>query len=222
MTPEARAALERLGKHITRQRQEAEAQAALEQQRRLAAEREAALFRQAVQDAAPLRAPKRVEHPAPRSIAPGTHRKAPGTIDPLPVETPEAPSVLLSDGVHADVGPEADDELAYLRAGFAPNTLNKLRRGHWPIQDQLDLHGQTRDEARQAVGRFLADSVRRGMRCVRIVHGKGLGSANRTPVLKTRVPHWLKQSEAVLGFVQARPADGGAGALLVLLAGQAP
>ncbi len=228
MTPEARAALERLGKDMARQRKDAEAQAALEKQRRAAAEREATLFRQAVQDAAPLRAPKRMERPTPRPIGrirrtgPGEQGRPHGVAESVAPETPESRPPALSDGMDEGGGFASDDDICYLRAGFAPNTLSKLRRGDWPVQGQLDLHGQTRDAARDAVGRFLSASVQRGLRCIRIVHGKGLGSTNRTPVLRGRVPHWLKQSEHVLGFVQASPASGGAGAILVLLAGQHP
>jgi len=229
MTPEARTALERLGKDMAQQRKEAEAQAAREKLRHAAAEREAALFREAVQDAAPLRAPKRVERPAPRPMAlPASQRNAHNRPEDAPAATATAGvsatklSSLLSDGVVDEVHVDVDEELSYLRAGFAPNTLKKLRRGDWPIQDHLDLHGLTRDAARDAVARFLADAVKRGLRCVRIVHGKGLGSSQRVPVLKSRVQHWLRQSEAVLGFVQAGANHGGAGAVLVLLAGQAP
>jgi DNA-nicking Smr family endonuclease len=224
MTPEARTALERLGKDMAQQRKEAEAQAAREKLLRAAAEREAALFRQAVQDAAPLRAPKRVERPTPRPMSLPASRP---NVHNLHEEAPARPDAtllapLLSDGVDYEAHVETDQEFSYLRAGFAPNTLKKLRRGDWPIQDHLDLHGLTRDEAREAVARFLADAVKRGLRCVRIVHGKGLGSSQRVPVLKSRVHHWLRQSEAVLGFVQAGANHGGAGAVLALLAGQAP
>jgi len=94
----------------------------------------------------------------------------------------------------------------------------RLRRGHWAVQAQIDLHGLRRDEAREALGQFLRDAQRAGLRCVRVVHGKGLGSPGRTPVLKDKVHGWLIQKNQVLAFVQARPLDGGAGALLVLLA----
>ncbi|HVL74381.1 MAG TPA: Smr/MutS family protein, partial [Noviherbaspirillum sp.] len=92
-----------------------------------------------------------------------------------------------------------------------------LRRGHWVIQGQLDLHGMRRDEAREALGEFLRNAVKRGIRCVRIVHGKGLGSVNKEPVLKNKVRSWLVQKDEVMAFCQARGDEGGAGAVVVLL-----
>jgi DNA-nicking Smr family endonuclease len=112
---------------------------------------------------------------------------------------------------------ESGEELLYLRAGQKLDTLKKLRRGHWVVQAHIDLHGHNTDEARAAVGRFLHDCVRDNKRCVRIVHGKGLGSRNKEPVLKNKLRNWLAQRDEVLGFCQARPVDGGAGAVLVLL-----
>ena len=95
--------------------------------------------------------------------------------------------------------------------------LRKLRRGVWALQGQIDLHGLRTEEAREALGRFLRDAQVRGWRCVRVVHGKGLGSPGRIPVIKDKVKRWLVQSDRVLAFVQARGDDGGAGALIVLL-----
>ena len=123
----------------------------------------------------------------------------------------------LSDHPFWDVGVETGDELVFLRDGIAAHTLRKLRRGHWVIQDELDLHGYTTSEARGAVAQFLHDCLRDGARCVRIVHGKGLRSKNREPVLKSKVANWLRQREEVLAYCQARQADGGGGAVMVLL-----
>ena len=95
--------------------------------------------------------------------------------------------------------------------------LRKLRRGVWVTQAQLDLHGLRRDEAREQLQIFLREAARTGWRCVRIVHGKGNGSPGRQSVLKSKVKGWLVQRLDVLAFVQARAADGGHGALLVLL-----
>ncbi|TXI29704.1 MAG: DNA mismatch repair protein MutS, partial [Ottowia sp.] len=94
----------------------------------------------------------------------------------------------------------------------------KLRRGHWAVQGQIDLHGLRTPDAREALAQFLRDARRAGWRCVRVVHGKGLGSPGKTPVLKAKVHGWLIQKKEVLAFVQAKPLEGGAGALLVLLA----
>ena len=112
---------------------------------------------------------------------------------------------------------DVDDQLSFRRPGIGLDVTHKLRGGHWSIQRQLDLHGLRSDEAREALGQFIRLSHRTGLRCVRVVHGKGLGSPGRTPILKAKVQRWLVQKKEVLAFVQARPADGGAGALVVLL-----
>ncbi|MBU3740355.1 MAG: DNA mismatch repair protein MutS [Rhodoferax sp.] len=112
---------------------------------------------------------------------------------------------------------DTDEHLSFRRPGIGPDVTRKLRRGDWTIQRQLDLHGLRRDDARERLGQFIREAHRQGLRCVRVVHGKGLGSPGKTPVLKNRVHAWLVQKQEVLAFVQARPADGGAGALVVLL-----
>ena len=99
------------------------------------------------------------------------------------------------------------------------DVVRKLRRGHWVIGDQLDLHGFRRDEAREMLVEFLRRASIRGIRCVRIIHGKGLGSVNQEPVLKKLVHKWLVQRADVVAFCQAKPADGGSGAVVVLLKG---
>ena len=123
----------------------------------------------------------------------------------------------LSDEFNVDTLLDTDGELSYARAGIGTDTVRKLRRGHWLIQAQLDLHGMRRDQAREALGEFLRDATRRGVRCVRVIHGKGLGSVNKEPVLKNKVRAWLVQKNEVLAFCQARGVDGGSGALVVLL-----
>ena len=116
-----------------------------------------------------------------------------------------------------DLHLEGGDEAAWRRQGISQSTLRDLRRGRWVVQAQLDLHGLTRIEAREALVEFLLACREREKRCVRIVHGKGLGSPGREPVLKKLVHGWLAQRREVLAFCQARPADGGAGAVIVLL-----
>ena len=123
----------------------------------------------------------------------------------------------LSDHITWDIGLETGEELVYLRNGLSPQTLRKLRRGHWVIQDELDLHGHTAVEARELLVAFLNACLHHGARCVRIIHGKGLRSKNREPVLKTKVANWLIQRDEVLAFCQARQTDGGGGAVMVLL-----
>lgn len=119
-----------------------------------------------------------------------------------------------------DLHLEGGDEAAWLKPGMSPNVLRDLRRGRWVVQAQIDLHGMNRDEARHHVALFLAESRAHDKRCLRIVHGKGLGSPGREPVLKKLVLGWLAQRREVLAFCQARPAEGGAGAVIVLLQGR--
>ena len=113
---------------------------------------------------------------------------------------------------------DTDEALSYRRTGMGLDVIRQLRRGRWSLQGQLDLHGLRSDEARVALGQFLREAHKVGWRCVRVVHGKGLGSPGKTPVLKNKVQRWLVQKNEVLAFVQARASDGGAGALVVLLA----
>ena len=124
----------------------------------------------------------------------------------------------ISDGFDVESLLDTDEALSFRRPGMGPDVLRKLRRGGWSIQRQLDLHGLRREDARDALSVFIREAHKAGLRCVRVVHGKGLGSPGKTPVLKGRVQSWLVQKAEVLAFVQARPAEGGAGALVVLLA----
>ncbi len=125
----------------------------------------------------------------------------------------------LSDDVDIESLLLTDDGLSFRRPGIGPDVVTKLRRGHWAIQAQVDLHGLRRDEAREAVAQFVRESKRRGQRCVRVVHGKGHGSPGRQPVLKAKVQRWLAQCQEVVAFAQASGPQGGAGALIVLLSG---
>ncbi len=167
-----------------------------------------ALLREALKDVAPI-----------PDTGKATLRRRPPR--PVPVQRlRDDEQVLqdsLSDHIPHEVGLETGDELVFLRDGLSNMVLRKLRRGHWATQDQLDLHGLRSEEARQLLVAFLNEALTKGWRCVRIVHGKGLRSENREPVLKRKVGNWLAQRDEVLGFVQARPEDGGSGAVVVLL-----
>ena len=123
----------------------------------------------------------------------------------------------LSDDFYPAHELENGEELLYLRSGQSPDVLSKLRRGFWVVQAQIDLHGLISDEARAYVAEFLSDCKKRNIRCVRIVHGKGLGSLNREPVLKHKLRNWLMQKDEVIAYAQAKPEDGGSGAVIVLL-----
>ena len=167
-------------------------------------------FLDAMQDVVPLGRALRVEHPR--------ARPAPIPLQRLRDEASALQESLRSNA-HPDAGIATGEELIYLRAGVPRSVLKNLRRGHWVIREDLDLHGLTAPEARIVTASFLAQCVQRSVRCVRIVHGKGLRSRNREPVLKRKLGHWLMQRDEVLAFCEARPSDGGSGAVVVLLRG---
>ncbi|MFZ4285381.1 Smr/MutS family protein [Variovorax sp. HJSM1_2] len=180
--------------------------ARLELQRRLEAEKH--LFARAVGAVQPL--------PDQRKAI---IKRAPPKPVPTQLELDEQAVLVeaISDGFDASSLLDTDDALSYRRPGIGPDVPRRLRSGEWSIQRQIDLHGLRSDDARDALSGFIREAYRHGIRCVRVVHGKGLGSPGKTPVLKTKVRHWLVQKKEVIAFVQARPAHGGAGALIVLL-----
>jgi len=194
----------------TRQRERALAAAAAA---RVEAAADSDLFRREIGEVAPLNAPSRA--PA---------RREPPV--PLPLQTQRDEQAVLHEAISDDFDPETlldtDDSLYYHRPGVSSEVVRKLRRGTWIVQAQLDLHGLRREEAREALQAFIREAVKRGLRCVRVIHGKGLGSVGKEPVLKGKVRAWLVQKEEVIAFCQARPHDGGAGAVLVLLQPQTP
>jgi DNA-nicking Smr family endonuclease len=118
-----------------------------------------------------------------------------------------------------DIGQELEAGQTYVRRGLGTDVLSRLRRGHWSVQGEIDLHGHTAGEAHDALADFLDDARNRGYRCVRVVHGKGLTSPNREPVLKGKVRRWLSQWDDVLAYCEAPRHSGGGGAVLVLLRG---
>lgn len=127
---------------------------------------------------------------------------------------------VLNDSLSSSWDPadlDTGEHVHYARAGLQRNVLRRLQRGQYSVQASLDLHGYNRQDARHALSAFLRTSRARGLRCVRVVHGKGLRSSNHGPVLKPLIQHWLKQREEVLGYCSARAVDGGSGALYVLL-----
>lgn len=164
------------------------------------------LFRDAMSGVAPLPASNKVvqKHPQPPVIP--RHSK---------YQTQDVVEDSLSDHITVEI--EAGDGWSYLRPDLARLTLRRLRRGYWKTQANLDLHGFTRDEARQELVAFLDECIENKYRCVLVVHGKGLSSKNREPVLKVRIGNWLVQRDDVLAFCQARPEDGGGGAVVILL-----
>jgi DNA-nicking Smr family endonuclease len=165
-------------------------------------------FRRALAGVEPLAAPRRV--------APARTPRA-----PLPEQTRRDEQAALQESlrgpISVDDAIDSGEELAYLRDGLSRQLLRKLRRGHWVVQDSLDLHGLNRVQAAASVAEFLRQCRVRRLQCVRIIHGKGLGSRNREPVLKGKLRKWLTVRDEVLAFCQAPANDGGAGAVLVLL-----
>ncbi|HVB48778.1 MAG TPA: Smr/MutS family protein [Burkholderiales bacterium] len=166
-------------------------------------------FRKAVAGVQPLTVARRV-----------TQRKSP---PPAPVarQTERDVQAVLAESL---AGPftvddefDSGEELSFLREGLPRQVLRRLRRGDWVVQDSLDLHGMDRVQAALAVAAFLRDCCAHGLRCVRIVHGKGLGSKNRRPVLKGKLHKWLTPRDEVLAYCQSPDTDGGSGAVLVLL-----
>jgi DNA-nicking Smr family endonuclease len=123
----------------------------------------------------------------------------------------------LSDEVDVESLLLTDDGLSFRRPGVAADVVSRLRRGQWAIQNEIDLHGLTREEARGALAAFVRGAHQRSQRCLRVVHGKGHGSPGKRPVLKAKVQRWLAQCDEVVAFSQATGPDGGAGALIVLL-----
>ncbi len=200
--------LQVISQQLAEQRAREEAAAAAREVQRLRAEAERNLFARAAGPVKPL---------APQGRAP-QKRKLPA---PIPVQAQlDEQRVLreaISDEFDASTLLDVDDALSYRRPGVGLDVTRKLRTGTWSIQREIDLHGLRREEAREALSAFVRDAHRLGIRCVRVVHGKGLGSPGKTPVLKGKVQSWLVQKNEVLAFVQARAAEGGAGALVVLL-----
>ena len=165
------------------------------------------LFRREVSDAKPLRSGERVEKPK---------RKPPPKARFSRADEEKA----LKESLEADIDTIESanaENMRYHRQHVGRRTMRKLARGKYAVQAELDLHGMTVAEARPRLADFIDYSIKQGLTCVRIVHGKGLGSGNRGPVLKSAVNRWLRKWDSVLAFVSARQVDGGTGAVYVLL-----
>lgn len=167
-----------------------------------------AAFHAAVADAKPLPPSNRVHLGGP-------------TPPPYPAQHRADECAVLHEALHGPIGLqdrlEGGDEPNYLRPGLAAGVLKDLRRGRWVVQEHIDLHGMNREEARSQLAIFLHECLKHGIRCVRIVHGKGLRSPGKLSVLRQLVRGWLMQRDEILAFCQAPPRDGGEGALWVLL-----
>jgi len=165
------------------------------------------VFRRALADAKPLRATRRAEEvirkPAPRARFARADEMA-----------------ALRESLEADIDDtesHGGESLRFHRPSVGKRTMRKLSRGSFSVQAEIDLHGMTVAEAKPRLSEFIANCARDGKLCVRVVHGKGLGSGNRGPVLKQKVNRWLRQWDSVLAFVSTRQVHGGTGAVYVLL-----
>ena len=174
-------------------------------------EEEQALFLAHVSDADPLKASPRADltPKPPRPVARQRHLDDQAVLHEL-IHAP----IQLADRL------EGGDEPTYLHRGVSMHVLRDLRRGRWVIQNEIDLHGHTRDAAREALSKFLSRCLLQGQRCVRVVTGRGLRSPGQVAVLRTLTRNWLVQRHEVLAYCQAKPVDGGEGALIVLLRNQ--
>jgi len=164
-------------------------------------------FRDAVKGARPLRSEPRIRQHRPKPKPRALFRRL-------------GEAEVLEDSLQltpADLDVEFGDELTFRRGGIQDAVMRRLRRGHYRVESELDLHGLTVPEAKQALRDFLARAIARQCRCVRIIHGKGLGSGPRGPVIKQAVNVILRRTDPVIAFCSARQVDGGTGAIYVLL-----
>jgi len=165
------------------------------------------LFRRAMAGAKPLRAEKRVAKPSKKPKPKAKFARA---------DEQQVLHDSLLDDIDTMESSNAD-KLRFHRQTVGRRTMRKLARGRFSIQAEIDLHGMTVSEAKPRLADFIENCARNGHLCVRIVHGKGLGSGERGPVLRNSVNHWLRKWDSVLAFVSARQVDGGTGAVYVLL-----
>ena len=173
---------------------------------------ETQLFREAVRDVKPLGSPAQASGAA---VEPPPASASRGEASPAPTGSPfwKRACAMMSSTRRVASG----EELVFHRAGIQAAVLRKLRRGDYRVQGEIDLHGLNVSEAKQALREFLAQALMRQWRCVRIIHGKGLRSGHRGPVLKGMVGAMLRKIGPVLAYVSARQVDGGTGAVYVLL-----
>ena len=164
------------------------------------------LFRNAIGEVKPVNNDRiEISKPAPAAV-------------PLQLQRDE--QQVLDDLLSGDGDPDDScfgDDIQFHRPGVRLSTLRKLRRGQFSVGGELDLHGLNASEAKSSLAEFIKDALSRGTRCVRVIHGKGLRSSNKGPVLKPLTAKWLSRHDDVLAFCNARPVDGGAGAVYVLL-----
>ncbi len=165
------------------------------------------LFRRAMGDARLLEPDKRAPDYKPKPKPKARFRR-------------EDEQSVLQESLEADIDEietGAGESLRFHRTSVGKRTMRKLARGNFAVQGDIDLHGLTVPEAKGALREFIRESSFRGHTCVRVVHGKGLGSGERGPILKSKVNNWLRRWNEVLAFVSTRQVHGGTGAIYVLL-----
>lgn len=199
---------------LKEQEQARAAEKAEREKRERIAREEANIFRGAISDVKPIPKSDRYVPNAPPAV---TVKSAPARPRTQAEDDAAVLRESLSDQFEVDHLLDDDPSLSFLRAGIGADVMRKLRKGYWPVQDELDLHGMRRDTARDQIGDFLRRAAKRKLRCVCVIHGKGLGSAGGEPVLRSMVHSWLEQKEDVIAFCAANVNDRSHGALLVLL-----
>jgi DNA-nicking Smr family endonuclease len=208
------------GKHEEREREEAARAKAeaerIEREKRAAAE--ATIFRTTMKGVQKMPESNRYVPQAPKPvIAPPPPPKRKLTAAEQKEDDAQVLRESLSDLFGVEHYMEEEPSLNYLAPGVGSDVMKRLRKNYWPVQDELDLHGLRRDDAREALAGFLRRANMRGQRCVCVIHGRGFGSRGGEPVLKSMVHSWLVQTDGVIAFCQAHAAEGGEGALIVLL-----
>ncbi len=200
---------------LAREQREAAAREAAAAAARAREEHERTLFARSVGPVAPV-----VARGETRRLPPEATRPPPPA--PRPRQRERDDRAVLAESIGAGVIDgetllDTDETLSFRQRGVGPDVVRKLRNGAWSVQAECDLHGLRRDPARERLRDFIQHALQAGLRCVRVVHGKGLGSPGGESVLKQDTKAWLSRRADVVAWTHARAADGGHGALLVLL-----
>ena len=209
------AELKGLAGKLKEQEQARKVQEAERAERDKKARQEAGLFQSALGGVKPIPKSDRYVPNAPATLGSGVVQKK----KPLTQAEDDAAVLreMMSDQFDVEHLLDNEPSVSYTRSGVGPDVVKKLRKNHWPVQDELDLHGMTRDTAREAIGDFLRRANKNRLRCVCVIHGKGLGSAGGEPVLRSMVHSWLEQKDEVIAFCAANVDGRNHGALIVLL-----
>jgi DNA-nicking Smr family endonuclease len=197
------------------QEQARAAEKAEREERARVVKQEASLFQNALGGVKPI--PKSDRYVPSAPVTAGAGMQAPRKPRSQAEDDAAVLREAMSDQFEVDHLLDDDPSLSFTRAGVGSDVVRKLRKNHWPVQDELDLHGMRRDMARDQIGDFLRVANKRALRCVCIIHGRGLGSAGGEPVLRSMVHSWLEQKDEVIAFCAANMDGRSHGALLVLL-----